>query len=169
MPMAVVGGVIAGVGAIGAAAISSKAAKSAAKTAAAAQEKATDSSLQIARIQEQLFRDIHKDGVKTHTPYLESGYGAQAVLNQLLGLKPLTADQFNKGEWFTPGKVDYSVPAQVTAQPAPAPVPASTNVAPNLQEQAIAAINAGADPLMVQARMAVLPRFGMGLEGAQIQ
>lgn len=157
MPAAVIGGVIAGAGAIGAASISSSAAKKASKTAAAAQEKATDSSLQIAQIQEKLFRDIHKESVEAHQPYLESGYGAQSVVMQLLGLKPLSAKDFNSGQWYEPGRVDYT-PPPAPAQPAPAQpapmTPAPATPAPaSLEEQATAAIRGGADPLAVKARL----------------
>lgn len=176
MPAAVIGGVIAGVGAIGAAAISSSATKKASKTAAAAQEKATDSQLQIAQGQQDLYREVYAQNKETLNPYVQSGYGAQAVVEQLLGLKPLTASQFNNGDWYTPGTVDYNkggartapaTPAPTTptpttpATPTPTGTPAGSfahNNDNDLAQQAQDAIAAGANPALVRARMA-----GMGV------
>lgn len=112
--MPVAGAIIGGVAAIGGGLMAASATKKAAKSAAATQDKATAAELEIAKNQEQLFRDIHKDNQINFQPYLTSGYGAQAVAQQLLGLKPMTADQFNRGEWYVPGSVDYRTP------PAPA-------------------------------------------------
>lgn len=87
MPAAVIGGVIAGAGAIGAAAIGSGAQSKASNQATQAAQYATD---QNAALQ----RDIYGQNKGILAPYVQSGYGANALLNGFLGVEtggPATA------------------------------------------------------------------------------
>jgi len=144
MPAAVIGGVIAGVGAIGASAISSSAQKKAAKTAAAAQQQAVDHSLEIAKNQEALFREIYGKNTANFQPYLNSGYGAQARAMDLLGIEPMTAEQFLK----------RNQPATTPTTGTPTTgTPATTNPGSSLNQQAEQAVAAGANPLAVAVRI----------------
>lgn len=77
MPPAIIGGVIAGVGAIGAAKIGSNATKSAAATSAAATDQAA-----------QVQKDIYNQNAATLSPYAQAGLPATAQINALLGLSP---------------------------------------------------------------------------------
>ena len=93
---------------IGGGLLSASAQKKAAKAGAQAQQQS--SAEQIA-----FMKDIYAKNTTNEQPFLNSGYGALSVANQLLGLKPLTADQFNNGEWYLPGTVNYAAPAAPTA------------------------------------------------------
>lgn len=79
MPAAVVGGVIAGAGAIGGAALSSSANKKAAKTAAQAQQ---DTAAQNNALQQQ----IYNQNKATLSPFVNTGTQASNAINALLGL-----------------------------------------------------------------------------------
>jgi hypothetical protein len=80
MPPAVIGGVIAGVGAIGASVIGSKANSKAIGQASDAQ---TAASQQATALQ----REIYQQNVGYQTPYLNTGNAAMAQINALLGLQ----------------------------------------------------------------------------------
>lgn len=136
---------------IGGAILTSNAQKSATKTAVAAQTASSDQ-------QQALLQQIYQQNTQNEQPYLNSGYGALSVQNQLLGLKPMTADQFNSGQWYMPGTVNYGTtpPATGTGTP-PAtgtgtPPAAATNPI-TVAQHAQQAIAAGADPQMISARM----------------
>lgn len=79
MPAAVVGGVIAGAGAIGGAALSSKAQSKAAETAAQAQQ---DTAAQNNALQQQ----IYNQNKATLSPFVNTGTQASSAINALLGL-----------------------------------------------------------------------------------
>lgn len=82
MPPAVIGGVIAGVGAVGAAAIGSKAASKAAK----AQTQAADQSAQVQR-------EIYGENKQTLAPFVQQGGPASYAINSFLGLTPPQGQQ----------------------------------------------------------------------------
>lgn len=79
MPAAVVGGAIAGAGAIGGAALSSSASKKASKTAAQAQQ---DTAAQNNALQQQ----IYNQNKATLSPFVNTGTSASNAINALLGL-----------------------------------------------------------------------------------
>lgn len=127
MPIAIPAA-IAGVAAIGGAVITSSANKSAANKATAAQTTATNN-------EQALQQQIFQQNQQNEQPFLNSGYGALAAENQLLGLKPLTSQQFNSGQWFQPGTVDYGTGAPVTAPATNTPTaPHSGYTGPSLQQ-----------------------------------
>jgi type II secretory pathway pseudopilin PulG len=97
---------------IGGSVLSANAQKKATQQAAQAQSQS--SAEQLA-----LLKDLYGQNTANFAPYMNSGYGAQAVAEQLLGLKPLTATQFNNGEWYQPGTVNYSTPTPATSTPTP--------------------------------------------------
>lgn len=80
MPPAVIGGVIAGVGAIGASVIGSKA-----NSKAIGQ--ASDAQAEAAREATALQKQIYQQNVGYQTPYLNTGNAAMAQINALLGLQ----------------------------------------------------------------------------------
>lgn len=79
MPAAIIGGAIAGVGAIGAAAIGSSASKKASQTAAQAAQDATTQNNTLAR-------DIYGQNKEILSPFLNRGNAAGGAINALLGL-----------------------------------------------------------------------------------
>lgn len=79
MPAVVVGGAIAGIGAIGAAAIGSSAQSKASKQAVQATTNATTQN-------NALTRDIYEQNKGVLAPYVQSGYGANQQINALLGI-----------------------------------------------------------------------------------
>ncbi|WP_114227042.1 MULTISPECIES: hypothetical protein [Sphingomonas] len=91
MPQIAIGAAVAGLGSIAGAAISSHATTKAANTAAAAQQQATDSQLQIANQEQQLWKDNHAEAVKNLTPWMDSGTVAQQRVMDLLGLQSPTS------------------------------------------------------------------------------
>lgn len=86
MPAAIIGGAIAGVGAIGAAAIGSKAQKKAAQTAA-------DATAQATAENNALQREIYGSNKQTLDPYIQSGYSANNAIAALLGTGGTPADK----------------------------------------------------------------------------
>lgn len=137
--MPVAAAVVGGVATIGGSILSSKSQKKAANRATEAQKES--SAEQIA-----LLREQYAQNTANMKPFLESGYGAQAVQMQLLGLKPLTAQQFNSGSgWYIPGTVNYNPNSQPQSQPqmqtgAGGPV-GSSNMASGPTPQELAALN----------------------------
>jgi hypothetical protein len=113
---------------VGGALITSGASKSAANTQAQATQ-------QSATQQIDLLKQLYASNTANETPYMNAGYGALAAQEQLLGLKPMTSDQFNSGDWYVPGSVDYSHPSTPTAPttgtgtttPTPTPTPTTGN------------------------------------------
>lgn len=82
MPPAIIGGAIAAVGAIGSAAIGSKAAKKAGQ----AQTQAADASAQVQR-------DIYSQNKQTLSPFVNQGAPASYAINSFLGLTPTQQPQ----------------------------------------------------------------------------
>src|SRR5450759_1181106 len=110
---------IMGVASIGGALISSGAQSSAANTVA--QTQAQSSAQQIA-----LLQSMYNTNTANAVPYMNAGYGALAAKEQLLGLKPLTAAQFNSGQWFVPGSVNYSAGGTGTTTPTTGTTPSTS-------------------------------------------
>jgi hypothetical protein len=86
MPTAVIGGAIAGVGAIGGALIGSSAQKKATNKAVAAQTNASNQQLQLGRESMGLNRDIYNSNYATLSPFVGNGLVASNALNALLNL-----------------------------------------------------------------------------------
>jgi hypothetical protein len=88
MPPAIIGGVIAGAGAIGSAAIGSSAAKSAARESAAASDRAA-----------QLQQQQYQQNVATLSPYVQAGLPATQQINALLGIGGTQPGQVDWGAY----------------------------------------------------------------------
>ena len=120
MPIgATIGAAVIGGGAvIAGSSMSSHAQKQAAQTEA--QTQAQSSADQLA-----MLKQLYQTNTANETPYLNAGYGALATQEQLLGLKPMTADQFNSGDWYKPGTVQYQQPTPTPATPGTTGTPAT--------------------------------------------
>lgn len=82
MPPAIIGGAIAGIGAIGAAAIGSKASSKATQAA----QQGNDQAMAMQR-------DIYNQNAATLSPYVQAGLPATGAINALLGLTPTQSYQ----------------------------------------------------------------------------
>lgn len=78
---------VAGVASIGGAIISSNAQKK-------ATNKATEMQQESAAEQLAFLRDIYNQNTANEMPYLQSGYGAQQIVNEMLGINPVSAANF---------------------------------------------------------------------------
>lgn len=110
---ALIGGGLAAVGTVGGSIISSNAQKKAAQQSQQVQQ---DTAAQ----QIGFLNNLYQQNTANEMPFLQSGLGGTAALMQALGLKPLSVEQYNNGDWYQQGTVDYTKPA------APTPATGST-------------------------------------------
>lgn len=138
---------------IGAAVVGAGGAVLASSNNKSAANHATDVQQQSANQQLALQSQIYQQNSANEQPYLNSGYGAQEAVMQLLGLQPQTAAQFNSGVWSQPGSYK---PVTQTGAPIPATPPPANNPAVDpsvISQHAQQAIAMGAPPAAVYGRV----------------